>query len=117
MSAPKLYTDGEVRQAIKIGMGMGQVGDAAATEKRIGEAMELFAGGHGRVIPNYAVFKELAEKNDYGGLARAHLAAGLMSDGDAVYRHAALGQLAALIELDGTLGYVGNGVERCAGRA
>jgi len=108
----KLYTDDEIKQAMIVGVGLGGEGAVpAGTNQRIDAAMEVFRGGHGHAIPNYETFRNLAERREWGALAEAHMAAGLMTSGAESVRHAELGRLAATLMLAGEVGHAGGAVD------
>lgn len=105
----KLYTEAELRQALEVGIGLGQghehVASPAGTplERQISEAISLFGSEHGVERPNFEHFRGLMERREYREIAHSHLAAGEMLDGSEAIRHAALGQLAATLELCGEI--------------
>lgn len=122
----KLYTEAELRSAMEVGIGLGckQHGSEYAppppgtpTARVVDEAMSMFCDGHGHEVPNYDALRGLMERGDWRGLARAHLAAAEMTEGQASFRHVAIGRLAAMLEVDQALQDVSHGIERCAGRA
>ena len=110
----KLYTEDEVRQAMVVGVGLG--GEQGTTPppdtmEKVEQALDIFRGGHGRVIPNYETFKRLQEERDWRGLAEAHLAAALMASPDTTTPHALMAVAAVGREALDELGHIGGVVD------
>lgn len=102
----KLYTEDDIRQAMVVGVGLGGEEGTLPPEntmENVGKALDIFRESHGRVVPNFEHFRALLERREYRSVAEGHLAAAEMLTGSESMRHAALGQLAATIELLGEL--------------
>jgi hypothetical protein len=101
-SANKLYTREDIHAAMIVGVGLGGVGADSIPDDihpKIAQALDVFDGSHGRDVPNYGIFKELVERQEWRKLAQAHLVSAIMGDGETAVKHAAVGTLAALIDI------------------